>query len=88
MVAEASTLPHSILNEWFQLNKQEAAILIEWFCRRQAIRGFAGCHPYYRKEHGLRTIIFYHINSSSYRISRVKIIPGETMNSATPGGNM
>jgi len=53
MVAEASTSPHIILNKWFQLNKQEAAVFIEWFCRRQAIRRHEGCHPYYRKEHGL-----------------------------------
>jgi len=31
MVAEASTSPHIILNKWFQLNKQEAAVFIEWF---------------------------------------------------------
>jgi len=27
---EASTSPHIILNKWFQLNKQEAAVYIEW----------------------------------------------------------
>jgi hypothetical protein len=46
MVAEASTSPHIILNKWFQLNKQEAAVFIEWFCRRQTIRRLGGCHPY------------------------------------------
>jgi len=57
MVAEASTLPHIILNKWFQLNKQEAAVFIEWFCRRQAIRSFEAVIPT-KKERGLNIKTF------------------------------
>jgi hypothetical protein len=54
MVAEALTSPHIILNKWFQLNKQEAAVFIEWFRHNSLADHKGGLEAVIptKKEHG------------------------------------
>ena len=62
--SQVSTWPHSILNEYSQLDTREATIFIEWSLADRAIRRNVSCLP---AEKELDHNIFYHKNIETVR---------------------